>query len=73
MKKRTIILSIAVVLVVAAAIVAVFALRGGKHPGEPEMVFVEGGTFIMGCTSEQGSDCDRTNHPTIPLRCPTSI
>ena len=24
---------------------------------EPEMVFVQGGTFTMGCTSEQGSDC----------------
>lgn len=63
MKKRTIILSIAVVLVVAAAVVAVFALRGGKHPGEPEMVFVEGGTFIMGCTSEQGGDCDYDESP----------
>lgn len=63
MKKRTIIFSIAVVLVVTAAIVAVFALRGGKHPGEPEMVFVEGGTFIMGCTSEQGSDCEPNESP----------
>ena len=24
---------------------------------EPEMVFVQGGTFTMGCTSEQGGDC----------------
>lgn len=23
----------------------------------PEMIFVEGGTFTMGCTSEQSSDC----------------
>jgi formylglycine-generating enzyme required for sulfatase activity len=27
------------------------------HPTEPEMVFVEGGTFLMGCTGEQGNDC----------------
>lgn len=30
-----------------------------------EMVFVEGGTFIMGCTYEQGSDCyddEKPNH-----------
>jgi len=27
------------------------------HPGEPEMIRVEGGTFQMGCTGEQGSDC----------------
>lgn len=63
MKKRTIILSIAVVLVVTAAVVAVFALRGNRHPGEPEMVFVEGGTFIMGCTSEQGGDCGGNESP----------
>ena len=25
------------------------------HPAEPEMVFVEGGTFMMGCTPEQES------------------
>jgi formylglycine-generating enzyme required for sulfatase activity len=28
-----------------------------SHFTEPEMVFVQGGTFTMGCTSEQGSDC----------------
>ena len=27
------------------------------------MVFVKGGTFIMGCTSEQGSDCDADEKP----------
>ena len=33
--------------------------RGSKprHLAEPEMVFVQGGTFTMGCTSEQGEDC----------------
>jgi formylglycine-generating enzyme required for sulfatase activity len=29
-----------------------------------EMVFVKGGTFTMGCTSEQGSDCDDDEKPT---------
>ncbi|MDR0231453.1 MAG: formylglycine-generating enzyme family protein [Dysgonamonadaceae bacterium] len=29
---------------------------------EPEMIFVKGGTFIMGCTSEQGGNC-WTNNP----------
>jgi len=27
------------------------------NPDGIEMVYVEGGTFLMGCTSEQGSDC----------------
>jgi formylglycine-generating enzyme required for sulfatase activity len=29
----------------------------------PEMVYVEGGTFTMGCTDEQGSDCDSDEKP----------
>ena len=33
------------------------------HPAEPEMVFVEGGTFWMGCTDEQGRDCRSTERP----------
>ena len=28
-----------------------------------EMVFVQGGTFTMGCTDEQGSDCDDNEKP----------
>jgi sulfatase modifying factor 1 len=38
-------------------------------PSEPSdakpnnMVYVEGGTFTMGCTSEQGSDCDDDEKP----------
>jgi formylglycine-generating enzyme required for sulfatase activity len=34
-----------------------------SHPAEPEMVFVEGGTFTMGCTTEQGSDCSNDEKP----------
>ncbi len=30
---------------------------------EPEMVTVRGGTFTMGCTSEQGSDCESDEKP----------
>ncbi len=47
---------------------------GGKNPVpvrtwtkkfdyEPDMVFVEGGTFSMGCTAEQGSDCYDSESP----------
>ena len=38
-------------------------LNGQNHPAEPEMVFVEGGTFWMGCTEEQGRDCRPTESP----------
>ena len=34
-----------------------------RHPAEPEMVFVQGGTFWMGCTGEQGKDCDKDEKP----------
>jgi len=33
------------------------------HPVEPEMVFVQGGTFTMGCTAEQGNDCNDWEKP----------
>jgi formylglycine-generating enzyme required for sulfatase activity len=38
-------------------------LESSRKPYEPEMVFVEGGTFTMGCTSEQ-SDCNDAEKPT---------
>jgi len=28
-----------------------------RNPFEPEMVYVQGGAFMIGCTSEQGGDC----------------
>jgi len=33
------------------------------QPIEPEMVWVEGGTFTMGCTEEQGDDCFDDENP----------
>ena len=36
---------------------------GSRHPAEPEMVFVQGGTFWMGCTGEQQGDCDSDESP----------
>ena len=33
------------------------------QPIKPEMVWVEGGTFTMGCTDEQGEDCRDTEKP----------
>lgn len=34
-----------------------------NHPGEPEMVFVEGGTFTMGFTFEQEREWDHLSKP----------
>jgi formylglycine-generating enzyme required for sulfatase activity len=51
---------------VGRAIITVKTEDGGRtakcfvsvtQPIEPEMVWVEGGTFTMGCTDEQGEDC----------------
>ena len=33
------------------------------NPDGIEMVFVQGGTFMMGCTSEKGSDCSKNEKP----------
>jgi formylglycine-generating enzyme required for sulfatase activity len=44
-----------------AALATVLSARGQapaaetRHPAEPEMVFVEGGTFLMGSTHEDTS------------------
>jgi formylglycine-generating enzyme required for sulfatase activity len=44
-------------------------VSGGKNITETasglnlEMVFVKGGTFTMGCTAEQGSDCSDSENP----------
>jgi formylglycine-generating enzyme required for sulfatase activity len=34
-----------------------------QHPAEPEMVFVQGGTFWMGCSQEQQGSCDDDESP----------
>jgi formylglycine-generating enzyme required for sulfatase activity len=39
------------------------AVGGHSAAAEPEMVFVQGGTFRMGCTGEQGSDCHDDERP----------
>jgi len=37
---------------------------------EPDLVFVEGGTFTMGCTDEQGSDCFDNEKPAYEVTLP---
>ena len=50
----------------AAAIICLFLFAGtaaAQGIQEPEMVFVAGGSFTMGCTFEQGSDCASDEKP----------
>ena len=52
---------------VAHVLLLVSALFSGRifaqQVNEPEMIFVAGGTFTMGCTYEQGSDCATDEKP----------
>jgi formylglycine-generating enzyme required for sulfatase activity len=36
---------------------------GGQHPAEPEMIFVQGGSFWMGCSQEQQGSCEDDESP----------
>lgn len=42
----------------------VFTVKGVSF----EMVYVKGGTYIMGCTSEQGKDCSNDENPLHPVK-----
>lgn len=52
---------------VAIAVLLISALSSGRifaqQVTEPEMIFVAGGTFTMGCTYEQGIDCASDEKP----------
>lgn len=52
---------------VAVALLLMSLLPSGRilaqQVEEPEMIFVAGGTFTMGCTYEQGSDCATDEKP----------
>jgi formylglycine-generating enzyme required for sulfatase activity len=56
-------------IVIGMIVVAIISSRATAsnntrtNPAEPEMVYVEGGTFEMGCTGEQGGDCGRNETP----------
>jgi formylglycine-generating enzyme required for sulfatase activity len=41
--------------------------NGNQATQTIEMVLVRGGTFVMGCTSEQGSDCYENESPAHPV------
>jgi len=58
-------------LFLSVAMIMGFALNSfgqNQHPAEPEMVLVNGGTFLMGCSTEQGRDC---NEDELPLHSVT--
>ncbi|MDR0971006.1 MAG: formylglycine-generating enzyme family protein [Bacteroidales bacterium] len=49
---------------IALSIISIYGCSKTPHPAEPEMVQVEGGSFMMGCTNEQGKDCLDRELPT---------
>ena len=67
-KSYTPIISLSVVFVIIAIIAGVYFSQstysdaGFKLP-QFDMVYVKGGTFTMGCTGEQGSDCYDSEKP----------
>ena len=65
MRKRKYLLIPAAVAVAAALLVGCYGkgTRGESAAPQTGMVFVEGGTFTMGCTGEQGDDCMNTEDP----------
>ena len=54
----------AIVTVAGGGITKTVSVTQDKKNTEPEMVLVQDGTFRMGCTSEQGSDCWSDETPT---------
>jgi formylglycine-generating enzyme required for sulfatase activity len=46
-----------------ALLSAAMLIAGCAGTAEPKMVFVEGGTFTMGCTAEQGGECEDRERP----------
>jgi len=62
-------LGYSIIGVIAFFVTVLFLLSIGfgkispKRNNEIEMVFVKGGTFTMGCTAEQGSDCESDEKP----------
>ncbi|MDR0970926.1 MAG: formylglycine-generating enzyme family protein [Bacteroidales bacterium] len=41
---------------IVLSIISIYGCIKTSHPAEPDMVYVEGGIFIMGCTDEQGKN-----------------
>jgi len=44
-------------------VLTVFSYSAYNKIQEPEMILVDGGTFIMGCTAEQGEKCFNNEKP----------
>jgi len=65
MNIRTFISNIAVMAVIFGIALAISGnkISSNNQPNEHEMVFVQGGTFTMGCTDEQDDDCRDDEKP----------
>ena len=52
---------------IAATLAVVVGCTPSRAPSQPEMVFVEGGRFQMGCTPEQSSECMSDERPVVEV------
>ena len=69
-KPAAVVIAVAIVVVIIAGVFVWLKSSGGgliggdyTDPIAGAMVYVKGGTFTMGCTPEQGSDCDDYERP----------
>jgi formylglycine-generating enzyme required for sulfatase activity len=65
MRKKKILKNMKTMLILLSAAMCLFltVMCAPRHPAEPAMVFVHGGTFRMGCTDEQQGDCRDDESP----------
>ena len=67
MKSRMMTIDVMVLFLLFSVAFSALVAAGGDYlnsnPPDIDMVFVEGGTFTMGCTPEQGGDCEAIEMP----------
>ena len=57
MRKTVIFLSILIIAALIMSFTKSSKISNIDKVSEPQMIYVQGGTFMMGCTAEQGEDC----------------
>ena len=57
MRKTVFFLSILMIAILIMSFTKSSKISNKDKVSEPQMIYVQGGTFMMGCTAEQGEDC----------------